>query len=151
MSRTWSIGELADRAGVAASALRFYERKGLLDAERTDSGHRRYGADALRRVAFIRTAQRVGIPLARIREALESLPGTRTPTGDDWALLSAAWRDELDERIDALVALRDQLSSCIGCGCLSLASCGLYNPDDVAGTRGPGARYLLGDEPVAVE
>ena len=142
-----TIGELADRSGVSPSALRFYERQGLLAAERTDSGHRRYAADALRRVAFIRTAQRVGIPLAEVRAALESLPGDHTPTGEDWARVSAAWRDELDARIEALSGLRDRLSSCIGCGCLSLTSCGLHNPDDIAGGRGPGPRFLLGDDP----
>lgn len=153
MSRTLSIGELVERSGVAASALRFYERKGLLTAERTDAGHRRYAADALRRVAFIRTAQRVGIPLAEVKSALDSLPGSRTPTGDDWARVSAGWSEELDARIDALVALRDQLGSCIGCGCLSLDHCRLSNPDDVAAGRGSGPRYLLGDDPadVAVE
>src|SRR5688500_677761 len=119
MSTSLTIGQLERRSGVSASALRFYERKGLLSTERTESGHRRYPPDALRRIAFIRTAQRVGIPLADVKHALDSLPGGRTPTAKDWARVSAAWRAELDARIDALAALRDDLSSCIGCGCLS--------------------------------
>lgn len=148
MSTLLTIGQLERRSGVSASALRFYERKGLLSAERTGSGHRRYPPDALRRIAFIRTAQRVGIPLADVKRALDSLPGGRTPTAKDWARVSAAWREELDARIDALVGLRDDLSSCIGCGCLSLSACRLYNPGDVAATRGAGPRYLLGDRAV---
>ena len=147
MSTSLTIGQLERRSGVSASALRFYERKGLLGAERTASGHRRYPPDALRRIAFIRTAHRVGIPLADVKEALDSLPGGRTPTAKDWARVSAAWRAELDDRIHALTALRDDLSSCIGCGCLSLTTCRLSNPGDVAATRGAGPRYLLGDRP----
>jgi len=142
-----TIGQLAERAGVATSALRFYEAGGLIHAERTDSGHRRFPREALRRVAFIQVAQRVGLTLEEIRGALATLPDGRTPTAADWERLSRGWRGRLDEEIAALVRVRDQLSSCIGCGCLSLRACALYNPDDRAGARGPGARYLLGDRP----
>jgi MerR family redox-sensitive transcriptional activator SoxR len=142
-----SIGEVAERAGVATSALRFYEANGLIQAERADSGHRRFHREALRRVAFIQVAQRVGLTLEEIRAALATLPDSRTPTAADWERLSRRWRSRLDDEIAALVRVRDQLSSCIGCGCLSLRTCALYNPDDRASARGPGARYLLGDRP----
>jgi MerR family redox-sensitive transcriptional activator SoxR len=140
-----SIGEVAARCGIAPSALRFYESQGLIDADRTDGGQRRYGRDVLRRVAFIRVAQRVGLALDEVRAALATLPEQRTPTARDWERLSRAWRPRLDEQITMLIALRDQLSSCIGCGCLSLRACALYNPDDAAATLGTGPRYLLGD------
>ena len=143
--RTLSIGEVAARAGVATSALRFYEANGLLSSERNDAGHRRYHADAIRRVSFILVAQRVGLSLAEIREALEGLPAGRTPTRRDWAELSRDWRPMLDERIALLRAMRAKLDECIGCGCLSLDSCAMYNPEDVAATAGAGPRYLLGD------
>jgi len=142
-----SIGEVAERAGVATSALRFYEANGLIHAERADSGHRRFHREALRRVAFIQVAQRVGLTLEEIRAALATLPDSRTPTAADWERLSLGWRSRLDDEIAALVRVRDQLSSCIGCGCLSLRTCALYNPDDRASARGPGARFLLGDRP----
>lgn len=142
-----AIGEVADRTGVATSALRFYEAEGLIDAERTDGGQRRFARDVLRRVAFIRVAQRVGLSLDDIRDALATLPSARTPTADDWSKLSRTWRPLLDERIALLERIRDQLDSCIGCGCLSLATCGLFNPDDGAASLGPGPRYLLGDRP----
>lgn len=142
-----SIGEVAERAGVATSALRFYEANGLIHAERTDSGHRRFHREALRRVAFVQVAQRVGLTLEEIRTALATLPDSRTPTAADWERLSRGWRSRLDDEIAALVRVRDQLSSCIGCGCLSLRACALYNADDRASTRGPGARYLLGARP----
>ena len=145
-SRSFTIGEVAERTGVATSALRFYEEHGLIEAERNDAGHRRYHADVLRRVSFIRTAQRVGLSLADIREALSSLPGQRTPTAKDWERLASSWRPRLDEQIALLTRLRDQLDGCIGCGCLSLASCGIWNPDDVAAELGVGPRYLLSDE-----
>jgi MerR family redox-sensitive transcriptional activator SoxR len=145
-SRRLTIGEVAERAGVATSALRFYEDEGLITAERTRAGHRRYHADVLRRVAFIRTAQRVGLALGEIREALGSLPDARTPTARDWGRLATAWRPRLDDQIAVLTRLRDQLDGCIGCGCLSLSSCGLWNPDDAAAELGTGPRYLLSDE-----
>ena len=140
-----TIGELAERAGVPHSALRFYEAQGLLKSVRSAGGQRRYARDMLRRVAFIRSAQNVGLRLEDIAAALAQLPESRTPTKSDWTRLSKRWRAVLDERIDALEALRDQLDQCIGCGCLSLTACKLYNPADAAGVRGSGPRYLLGD------
>ncbi|MFM0316769.1 redox-sensitive transcriptional activator SoxR [Paraburkholderia nemoris] len=147
---TITIGELASRSGVAASAIRFYEEQGLISSTRTEGGHRQYRREVLRRVGFIRAAQAVGLNLSEIRSALETLPGQRTPTKQDWQRLSRAWQPLLQERIDGLIALRDQLASCVGCGCLSLKSCSLYNPDDVARRRGSGARYLSGDTSRAV-
>jgi MerR family redox-sensitive transcriptional activator SoxR len=141
-----SIGELAKRAGVAASALRFYEDEGLLESTRTAGRQRQFKRDALRRVAFIRVAQTVGLSLQDIRDALATLPSNRTPTKADWEKLSRAWQPLLDERIRTLTGLRDQLTSCIGCGCLSLKVCALYNPNDAAKIRGNGPRYLLGDK-----
>ncbi|MCG5443631.1 redox-sensitive transcriptional activator SoxR [Micromonospora sp. NIE79] len=138
-----TVGQVADRSGVAISALHFYERKGLIRSTRTASNQRRYSRDTLRRVAFIRASQHVGISLTAIREALDQLPSERTPTPDDWARLSAAWRTELDARIAQLQALRDDLSDCIGCGCLSLRACHLTNPRDVLGREGSGPRRLL--------
>lgn len=136
------IGEVARRSGVAASALRFYEDEGLVASVRSPGGRRRFPRSVLRRIAFIRAAQTVGLSLDEIREALGSLPAGRTPTAADWSVLSAAWRPRLDERIAALEALRDGLDRCIGCGCLSLDRCPLSNPGDVAGRAGPGARFL---------
>ena len=147
-TRDWlEIGSLARRAGVAASALRFYEEQGLLAGSRSAGGRRRYPRAALRRVAFIRVAQSLGLSLAEIRAALATLPGERTPTQADWAKLSRSWQPLLDARIAALTRLRDQLASCIGCGCLSMKRCALYNPDDEAAQLGSGARFLLGDRP----
>lgn len=141
-----SIGDMAERTGVAPSALRFYETEGLLSSSRTSGGQRRYPRSALRRVAFVRVAQRVGLTLDEIRDALATLPESRTPTKSDWARLSASWRPRLDEQIAVLERLRDELSSCIGCGCLSLRDCSLSNPSDRAAANGPGPRYLLADE-----
>ena len=135
-------GEMALRSGVAVSALRFYEREGLITSRRTSGNQRRYSRDMLRRVAFIRMSQRLGIPLARIREAMATLPADRTPTSKDWARLSAAWRADLDERIVHLQRLRDNLTGCIGCGCLSLKVCALANPGDALAEEGPGAVRL---------
>ncbi|PFG29143.1 MerR family redox-sensitive transcriptional activator SoxR [Paramicrobacterium agarici] len=135
-----TIGELSKRSGVTASALHFYERNGLITAERTSGNQRRYRRDTLRRVAFIRTSQRVGMSLADIRAALDSLPDGRTPTKRDWARLSAGWRRQLDDRIAALQHLRNDLDGCIGCGCLSLKNCALQNPDDALGEAGAGPR-----------
>ncbi len=141
-----SIGELAARAGVATSALRYYEEQGLVASTRNAGGQRQFGKATLRRIAFIRAAQSAGLSLEQIKAALASLPGQRTPTKQDWQRLSSNWAPMIQERIDSLVALRDQLTSCIGCGCLSLKSCALYNPQDKASQLGSGARYLLGDE-----
>ncbi|MFD8744695.1 redox-sensitive transcriptional activator SoxR [Streptomyces sp. NPDC087769] len=137
-----TVGQLSARSGAAVSALHFYEAKGLISSRRTSGNQRRYTRDALRRVAFIRAAQRVGIPLATIRDALAELPEERTPNRDDWARLSAAWRSELDDRIARLARLRDHLTDCIGCGCLSLENCVLSNPDDVSGRQISGSRLM---------
>ena len=137
-----TIGQVAARAGMAPSALRYYEDQGLVTASRTPGGARRYPRSVLRRLAVVRAAQNVGLSLGEIREALGTLPEGRLPTARDWARLSRAWRDRLDEQIAALERLRDGLSSCIGCGCLSLTRCRLYNPSDVVGAQGPGARLL---------
>lgn len=135
-----SVGDVANRCGVAISTLHFYERQGLIQAGRNAGNQRRYRRDVLRRVAVIKTAQRVGIPLAEIRQTLANLPDSRTPNARDWAKLSAQWRSSLDERITHLTQLRDQLDGCIGCGCLSLTACPLRNPGDVLGHQGEGAR-----------
>lgn len=140
-----TIGALARRAGVAASTLRFYETQGLLGSTRTGGGQRQYPRSTLRRVAFVRVAQSVGLNLQQIAAALATLPDGRTPTRADWQRLSRAWAPLLDERIATLQRLRDQLGTCIGCGCLSLQRCKLYNPNDAAAARGAGPRYLLGD------
>ncbi|MFD5630073.1 redox-sensitive transcriptional activator SoxR [Streptomyces sp. NPDC127072] len=137
-----TVGQLSARSGAAVSALHFYESKGLITSRRTTGNQRRYHRDALRRVAFVRASQRVGIPLATIRAALAELPEERTPTREDWARLSEAWRSELDERITRLSRLRDHLTDCIGCGCLSLENCVLSNPDDAFGERLTGSRLL---------
>ena len=142
-----TIGELSERTDVAPSALRFYEAEGLIHADRSDGNQRRYHRDVLRRVSFIRIAQRVGLSLDEIRAAMASLPEGRTPTKEDWARLSRSWRPQLDAQIAMLERLRDRLDGCIGCGCLSLRVCALFNPGDEAGTTGPGPRYLLGDPP----
>lgn len=136
------VGEVAARSGVAVSALHFYEKKGLIRSLRTPGNQRRYGREVLRRIAVIKVAQRAGIPLARIRDALDALPEGRTPTVADWKRLSRRWRDDLDARIARLTGLRDSLDGCIGCGCLSLKACPLRNPGDVLGEEGPGPRLL---------
>ncbi|GAA2725774.1 redox-sensitive transcriptional activator SoxR [Actinocorallia aurantiaca] len=135
-----SVGEVAERSGVSVSTLHFYERENLIEAERTAGNQRRYRRDVLRRLSFIRVSQRVGVPLKDIRSALESLPSGRTPTRHDWERLSKRWREELESRIKALEQLRDDLTDCIGCGCLSLESCALQNPSDRLGSAGPGPR-----------
>ena len=144
-NRLLTIGELAERAGLATSAIRFYEANGLVTAERNAAGHRRFRAETLRRVSFIKVAQRVGLSLGEIRESLESLPASRTPTRRDWERLARGWAPRIDERIALLVAMRDKLDGCIGCGCLSLDSCAIYNVDDEAVAFGTGPRWLLGD------
>ncbi|MEU9830193.1 redox-sensitive transcriptional activator SoxR [Streptosporangium sp. NPDC048047] len=139
-----TVGQLAARSGVAVSALHFYEAKGLIRSRRTAGNQRRFARDTLRRIAFIRVSQRVGIPLKTIQAALSALPEERTPTRDDWARLSATWRSELDDRIKQLQRLRDGLTECIGCGCLSLDRCALANPGDAEAARGPGSRLMVG-------
>ncbi|HET6943547.1 MAG TPA: redox-sensitive transcriptional activator SoxR [Sphingomicrobium sp.] len=136
-----SVGEVSERAGVAVSAIHFYERKGLISSLRNSGNQRRFSRDVLRRIAVIRVAQRTGMPLAEIRDALARLPNERTPTASDWRSLSNRWRDELDSRIDALVKLRDQLDGCIGCGCLSIVACPLRNPGDQLRLQGSGAHW----------
>ena len=142
------IGEIAQRTGVAVSALRFYEDSGLLKPRRNNSGHRRYLRADIRRVSFILVAQKLGFTLPEIRQQLDKLPQARTPTRADWTKLSKQFRIEIDQRIAALEQLRDTLDGCIGCGCLSLQRCKLYNPDDSAATLGNGPRYLLTEESV---
>jgi MerR family transcriptional regulator, redox-sensitive transcriptional activator SoxR len=137
-----TVGQLAERAGVASSAIRFYESRGLIRSRRTSGNQRRYEQAELRRVAFIRTAQRVGLSLEEIGEALATLPENRVPTKADWTRLSRAWRPRLDEQIERIERLRDQLDSCIGCGCLSLRNCALRNPQDALASSGPGAVLL---------
>ncbi|GAA4475898.1 redox-sensitive transcriptional activator SoxR [Rhodococcus olei] len=137
-----TIGEMTRRSGLAASALRYYESQGLIESTRTSGNQRRYQRSVLRRIAFIRAARSIGLSLDEVAAALADLPGGRTPTRADWARLSRHWRARLDEQIDALVALRDGLDSCIGCGCLSLQTCALSNPGDRAASVGPGAAFL---------
>jgi MerR family redox-sensitive transcriptional activator SoxR len=144
-----TITELARRSGVASSALRYYESLGLISAARTSGNQRRYRRSAIRRVAVIKVARNMGVSLRHVREAFRTLPDRRDPTPADWELLSSRWRDGLSERIETLERLRDQLSSCIGCGCLSLDRCALFNQADRAGAAGPGPRYLIGDLPEA--
>lgn len=138
-----TIGELAARSGVAPSALRYYERLGLISSTRSGGNQRRYERSQLRRVGFIRVAAQVGVPLEEIKQALDRLPDARTPTKADWAALSRTWRRRLDEQIATMERLRDTLDGCIGCGCLSLKSCALYNPDDRQAARGTGPVKLL--------
>jgi MerR family transcriptional regulator, redox-sensitive transcriptional activator SoxR len=143
---TLTIGEVAQRTGVATSALRFYEDQGLVHSARTDVGHRRYPRAAIRRVSFIRAAQELGLSLDEIRASLASLPDRRTPTEADWTRLAQEWRPRLDARIAMLERLRDKLDGCIGCGCLSLKKCQLFNPGDRVAERGSGARYVIDDD-----
>ena len=147
LSNRLTIGEMAARSGVRTSALRYYESLGLIASERTAGGHRLYARETLRRVAVIRAAQLLGLTLEEIRRALDELPEARTPNRRDWERLSQTWRGSLDGRIAELAALRDRLSGCIGCGCLSLDSCALFNPDDQAAEAGAGAQYLFGEAP----
>lgn len=148
MSELLTIGDASRRSGVAASALRFYEDRGLIESERAGSGHRRYPRPVLRRIAFIVFAQRVGLTLEEIGSELSKLPENRAPTRRDWARLSSNWSARVDERIAELERLKAGLTECIGCGCLSLDRCRLANPDDSAASRGPGPRYWIGDRPL---
>ena len=136
-----TVGEVAERSGVAVSALHFYEKKGLIQSSRSAGNQRRYHRDVLRRVAVIKVAQRIGIPLAEITEALAELPDGRSPTARDWKRMSAKWRIHLNERINDLTVLRDQLNECIGCGCLSIKACRLRNPFDSLSEKGPGPHF----------
>ena len=137
-----TVAQVAHRSGFAPSALRFYERQGLLQATRTSGGQRRYQRNVLRRLAFIRAARNIGLSLDEVASALATLPDGRTPTKEDWSRLSRGWRGRLDAQIVALTKLRDGLDSCIGCGCLSLRTCTMSNPGDVLAARGPGAAFL---------
>ena len=147
MSDLLTIGEVVRRGGIAASALRFYEQRGLIASERAGSGHRRYPRPVLRRIAFIVFAQRIGLTLDEIGVELARLPPERAPTRRDWSRLARTWTSRIDQRIAELERLRRGLTECIGCGCLSLDRCRLANPGDRAGRRGPGPRYWVGDRP----
>jgi MerR family redox-sensitive transcriptional activator SoxR len=140
-----TIGEVSTRSGVAPSALRFYEAEGLIAARRTEGNQRRYDRSMLRRIAFVQAGRAAGIPLERIHAALDTLPKDRSPNSRDWQRLSRSWREDLDRRISTLQALRGRLTTCIGCGCLSLTKCALLNPEDEAAAKGPGAHYLESD------
>ena len=143
----WSIGQVAERSGVAVSALHYYEREGLISSIRNAGNQRRYGRDVLRRLAFIRASQRVGIPLVTIKEALDDLPARRTPREEDWGPVATRWKQVLEKQIEYLERVRDDLATCIGCGCLSFQRCHLVNPDDAMAVEGPGARRLLPGTP----
>lgn len=145
--RPWTVGQIAERSGLSVSALHFYEREGLIFSERDEGNRRRFGRDTLRRLAFIRAAQSVGISLADIGEALDGLPRRRTPREADWTTLAGAWREQLDARIEQLERLRDDLTTCIGCGCLSFERCKLVNPADRLASEGPGARRFTPGTP----
>lgn len=142
VSRELTVGQVAERSGIAVSAIHFYESKGLIKGWRTSGNQRRYPREVLRRIAVIKISQRVGIPLTTIRSMLMSLPKGRTPTAEDWGDMSARWRTDLNDRITRLTKLRDDLTGCIGCGCLSLESCPLYNPQDECSAKGPGPQLL---------
>ena len=149
MAELLTIGDVAKRSGVAASALRFYEERGLIESERVGSGHRRYPRRVLRRIAFIVFAQRVGLTLEEIGEELGKLPQNRSPNRSDWSRLSAGWSTRIDQRLVELERLKLGLTECIGCGCLSLGRCHLANPGDRAASFGPGPRYWIGDAPLS--
>lgn len=147
MLKLLSIGDLADRSGLSVSAIRFYETKGLVKPLRNQGGQRRFARADIRRLSFVLIAQRLGFSLDEIAEYLAGLPLDRAPTKRDWSRIGSEIRDRLDEKILQLSRLRDRLDGCIGCGCLSLDSCALYNPNDRAALRGPGPRYVMGDDP----
>jgi MerR family transcriptional regulator, redox-sensitive transcriptional activator SoxR len=149
VAESLTIGEVARRSGVTASALRFYEERGLIESERAGSGHRRFPRSVLRRIAFIVFAQRVGLTLEEIGSELAKLPPDRAPTKRDWSQLSATWSTRIDDRIAELERLKMGLTECIGCGCLSLERCQMANPDDRAAQRGPGPRFWIGDRPLS--
>jgi MerR family redox-sensitive transcriptional activator SoxR len=147
LAKTISIGQLADRTGLAVSAIRYYETQGLVSPERNAGGQRRFLRSDIRRLSFVQIAQQFGFSIGQIRETFEALPDGRTPTKADWTKISHSFREELDQRIETLTNLRDKLDGCIGCGCLSLKSCALNNQQDRAGKLGSGPRYLMGDKP----
>ena len=147
LAKTISIGQLADRTGLAVSAIRYYETQGLVSPERNAGGQRRFLRSDIRRLSFVQIAQKFGFSIGQIRETFEALPDGRTPTKADWTKISHSFREELDQQIETLTNLRDKLDGCIGCGCLSLKSCALYNRQDRAGKLGTGPRYLMGDKP----
>lgn len=147
LGRELSIGQVAARSGVSVSAIRFYESEGLIQAQRNAGGHRRFARDVIRRLAFIQICKDFGFPLDRIREELAGLPEARTPSSEDWSQIGTGLRQELEQRIARLTRMRDLLDGCIGCGCLSMDKCALFNPDDRAARKGAGPRYLLGDRP----
>ena len=151
MEEQLTISDVSRRTGVATSALRYYEDLGLIESSRTEGNQRRFERSTIRTVSVIKAAQEVGLSLSEISAALDSLPDGRTPTTGDWSRLAAGWRENLDERIRELIALRDELGDCIGCGCLSLRSCAIFNPDDRVAAAGPGARYIIGDERPSAE
>lgn len=142
-----SIGKLAARTGLAVSAIRYYETQGLVRALRTEAGQRRFRRSDIRRLSFVRIAQQLGFPLSRIAAVLAELPQGRTPDREDWARIADGFRGDLDARIETLTRMRDNLDGCIGCGCLSLKKCALFNPGDAAAAKGAGPRYLMGDRP----
>jgi len=142
-----TIGAVADRTGVAVSAIRFYEEQDLIDSTRASSGHRRFARSTIRRISFIRICQQLGYSLDEIKSQLHALPHGRTPTEQDWLQLAANFRSDIDARMAGLAELKEKLDGCIGCGCLSLQRCALYNKEDAAARLGPGPRYLLGDTP----
>jgi MerR family transcriptional regulator, redox-sensitive transcriptional activator SoxR len=146
-----TIGQVSERTGVATSALRFYEDIGIITSERTDGNQRRYERAVIRTVSVIKAAQEVGLTLSEISDALATLPNGRTPTKADWSRLARGWKSSLEGRIQELVALRDELGDCIGCGCLSLRSCALFNPEDRAAAAGTGARFIVGDKRPAID
>ncbi|OUS07611.1 redox-sensitive transcriptional activator SoxR [Rhodobacterales bacterium 52_120_T64] len=147
LAKTISIGQLAERTGLAVSAIRYYETQGLVSPERNSGGQRRFLRSDIRRLSFVQIAQKFGFSIGQIRQQFETLPNGRTPTKADWTKISHSFREELDDRIETLTNLRDKLDGCIGCGCLSLKSCQLYNQNDRAGEKGSGPRYLMGDAP----
>ncbi len=147
MADTLSIGQVAERTGLSVSAVRFYETAGLVAPDRNPGGQRRFQRSDIRRLSFVLIAQQLGFTIAEIRARLDALPRGRTPTQQDWATMSRGFRRYLDERIEVLQRTRERLDGCIGCGCLSLENCALYNPEDRASRHGPGPRYLLGDTP----
>lgn len=145
IEKTISIGNLADRTGLAVSAIRYYEEMGLVHPERNAGGQRRFLKSDIRRLSFVLISQKFGFTIEQIREQFDALPDRKTPNARDWRRISKTFRVELDEKIDTLTRLRDNLDGCIGCGCLSLTKCKLYNPDDKAASKGTGPRYLMGD------